>query len=83
MITDNLGRPAPARLQLFWILTKQEMMGWHWHQMDYMKSFAPGSRQITTPAPHHSIFTGWMLFLTPNHHHHHNRFTALFLGPPG
>ena len=24
------------------------------------------SRQITTPTPHHSIFTGPMLFLTPN-----------------
>jgi len=22
---------------------------------------------MTTPAPHHSIFTGRMLFLTPNH----------------
>jgi len=27
---------------------------------------APHSRQITTPAAHHSIFTGQMLFLTPN-----------------
>jgi len=26
----------------------------------------PGSRQITTSAPHHSIFTGRMLFLMPN-----------------
>jgi len=30
------------------------------------KQSAPRSRQITTPTPHHSIFTGWMLFLTPN-----------------
>jgi len=30
------------------------------------KQSAPRSRQLTTPAPHHSIFTGWMLFLTPN-----------------
>ena len=30
------------------------------------KQSAPGSRQITTAAPHHSIFTGRMLFLTPN-----------------
>jgi len=31
------------------------------------KSFAPHSRQITTPVPHHSIFfTGQMLFLMPN-----------------
>jgi len=30
------------------------------------KQSAPPSRQITTPAFHHSIFTGQMLFLTPN-----------------
>ena len=30
------------------------------------KQSAPHSRQITTPTPHHSIFTSWMLFLTPN-----------------
>jgi len=27
------------------------------------KSFAICSRQIITPAPHHSIFMGWLLFL--------------------
>jgi len=27
---------------------------------------APRSRQITTPAPHHSVFTGRMPFLRPN-----------------
>jgi len=27
---------------------------------------APRSRHITTPTPHHSIFTGRMVFLTPN-----------------
>ena len=42
-----------------WILMKQEMMGWQWHQPDHMQIiFAPPSRQITTSAPHHSIFTG-------------------------
>ena len=30
------------------------------------KQSAPHSRQITTSTPHHSVFTGWMLFLTPN-----------------
>ena len=29
------------------------------------KSFAPFSRQITMPAPHHSLFTGQMPFLMP------------------
>ena len=30
------------------------------------KQSAPRSRQTSTPTPHHSIFTGWMLFLAPN-----------------
>jgi len=30
------------------------------------KQSAPRSRQITTPIPCQSIFTGWMLFLTIN-----------------
>jgi len=30
------------------------------------KQSAPRSRQITTATPHRSIFTGWMLLLTPN-----------------
>ena len=30
------------------------------------KQSAPRSRQITKPTPHHSMFTGRMLFLTPN-----------------
>jgi len=30
------------------------------------KSFAPRSRQITMPVPHHSVFTGQMPFLLPN-----------------
>jgi len=34
------------------------------------KSFTPCSRQITTPAPHHSAFAGRMLFLTPNQQRH-------------
>ena len=33
------------------------------------KSFAPRSRQITTPVPHHSDFTGRMSFLLPNQQH--------------
>jgi len=45
---------------------KQEMMGWQWHQLDHMQSFALCCRHIITPAPHHSIFTGQMLFLTSN-----------------
>jgi len=41
-------------------------LGMHWHQLTICKQYAPRSRQITTPIPHHSIFTGRVLFLTPN-----------------
>jgi len=44
---------------------KQEMMGWQWHQLDYMQIIWPCSRH-NTQAPHRSIFTGQMLFLMPN-----------------
>ena len=30
------------------------------------KQSAPRFRQITTPTPHHSVFTGQILFLLPN-----------------
>jgi len=40
---------------------KQEMMGWQWHQLDHMEIIC-----TLLQAPHHSIFTEWMLFLTPN-----------------
>jgi len=33
---------------------------WQWHQLDH------SSRQITMPAPYHSVFTGRMSFLPPN-----------------
>ena len=33
------------------------------------KQSVPRSRQITTPTPHHSIFTGRMLFLTTGQRH--------------
>jgi len=33
---DNLGMPA-QKIKLFWILMKQEMMRWQWHQSDHMQ----------------------------------------------
>jgi len=44
-----------------WILMKQEMMGWQWHQLD--------NKQIICTllqTDNLIIFTGRMLFLTPN-----------------
>jgi len=45
---------------------KPEMMGGSGIRWTICKSFVPHSRQITTPVPHHSFFTGQMLFMTPN-----------------
>ena len=41
------------------------VLGWQWHQLDHMQTSTPHCRQITTPTPRHSIFTGCMPFLTP------------------
>jgi len=48
-----------SRLQTgkpFWILLKQEMMGGSGISWTICKSFAPHSRQIAMPVPHHWIF---------------------------
>ena len=50
----------------FWILLDQEMMGSSGISWTICKSFAPRSGQITTPVPHHLVFTGRMPFLPPN-----------------
>ena len=47
------------------ILLKQETVSGSGISWAICKS-APRSRQITTPAPHHSVFTGLMPFLPPN-----------------
>ena len=38
---------------------------WQWHQLGHMQD-CTSLQQITTPAPHHSVFTGRMPFLPPN-----------------
>jgi len=40
------------------MLLKQEIMGGSGISWIICKSFAPQTRQITTPVPHHSIFYG-------------------------
>ena len=53
-------RPHLAKTSGWWGLR------WQWHQLDLCKQPAPCSRQITTPTPQRSVFTGRMLFVTPN-----------------
>jgi len=45
--------------------TEAKDIEWQWHQLGICKS-APRSRQITMPAPHHSVFYRQMPFLLPN-----------------
>jgi len=48
-----------------WILLKQELVSGSGISWTVCKS-APCTTQITTPAPHHSVFTGRMPLLPPN-----------------
>ena len=66
------GPLSGGTTQVSWyqILLKQEIVsgsGISWN-IGLCKS-APCSRQITTLAPHHSVFTGRMPFLPPNQQH--------------
>ena len=48
-----------------WILLKQEIVSGSGISWAICKS-APCSKQITMPTPHHSVFSGRILFLPPN-----------------
>jgi len=63
---DNLVKPAPEKVKPpIWILMKQEMTGWQWHQLDHICIYTSfqTDNHISTPS---LICTGRMLFLTPN-----------------
>jgi len=57
------------------------MIGWQWHRLDHMQSFATRSRQITTLIPHHAVFTGQMPFLPPNQQYQSTEGVELSLMP--
>jgi len=63
---SGLPRSAgTSKVKRIWILLKQETVSGSSISWAMCKS-APRSRQITTPAPHHSFYTGRMPFLPPN-----------------
>jgi len=65
-LCPGLPRWAGIRkVRPIWILLKQETVSGSGNSWAMCKS-ASRSRQITTPAPHHSVFTGRMPFLPPN-----------------
>ena len=59
------GWAGTRKVKPIWILLEQETVSGCGISWAICKS-APHSRQITTPAPHHSVFTGRMPFLPPN-----------------
>ena len=59
------GWAGTRKVKTIWILLKQETVSGRGISWAICKS-APRSRQITKPAPHHSVFTGRMPFLPPN-----------------
>ena len=68
----GLPRWAGTRkVKPIWILRKRETVSGGGISWAICKS-APRSGQITTPAPHHSVFTGRMPFLPPNQQHQSN-----------
>jgi len=54
---DPKGKP-------FWILLKQEMMGWQWHQLDHMQIICT-TLQTIMPGPHHLILRAGCSSLRP------------------
>jgi len=61
----------------FWILMKQEMMVWQWHQLDHVQinctSLQTDNHASTSPL---SFFAGWMPFLLPNQQHQSTKYTS-------
>ena len=62
------GWAGSRKVKPIWILLKQETVSCSGISWATCKS-ASRFRQITMPAPHHSIFTGRMPFLPPNQQH--------------
>jgi len=75
-LCPRLPRWAGTRkVKSIWILLEQETVSGSGISSAICKS-APRSRLITTPAPHHSVFTGRMPFLPPNQQHQNTEGTV-------
>jgi len=70
------GRASTKTVKPIWILLKQQTVSGSGISWAICKS-APRPRQITTPACHHSVFTGWMLFTQPTVSKHWKQFLLL------
>jgi len=63
-LPGQLRQAGTRKITPFWILMKQERMGWQWHQLDHMRitctSLHTDNHANTLPL---NFFTGLMLFL--------------------
>jgi len=76
---QGLPRWASTRkVKPIWILLEQQTVSGSGISWAICKS-APRSRQITTPAPYHSFFTGRMPFMQPNQQRQSTEGTAHLL----
>ena len=69
LFRDNLGKPAPESYTNtpIWISVKQEMIGWHWHQLDHMHiicTLIQTDNHVSTSSL--SFVIGRMVFPTPD-----------------
>jgi len=60
------GWASTRKVKSIWILMKQEIMGWHWHQLDHIKIICTSLQTDNHASTSSSIFLGRMLFLTLN-----------------
>jgi len=70
------GWAGTRKVKPIWILLKQETVSGSGISWAMYKS-APHYRQITTPAPHNSVFTGRVPFLPPNQQRQSTEATAM------
>ena len=60
----------------FWILVKQEMMGWQWHQLDHKQIICTSFQTDKHESISSVSFTGRIPFLPPNQQHQSTEGTS-------
>ena len=44
------GQASTRKPELFWIIMKQEMVGWQWHQLDHVQFICTSLQTLSTPS---------------------------------
>ena len=60
------GQAGTRKVKPIWILMKQEMTGWPWHQLDHTQIICTSLQTDNHTSTSSLIFTDQMLFLKPN-----------------